>query len=511
MSIVVYMIYSIMSFIRKIKTARGIYLAEVESKRVNGKVIQKHIRYVGKEADGRTILSASISNVEVEQVKLYGPLLVLHELARDIGLPELLGPFSREILSMVYAHCLDYKSINQMPTWFERTDLAMLLDLEGLTQERLLKALDSLEAQDSETLQRTIFESVRNKYPLKNSGVLYDVTNTYLYGKKCPLGKLGKDKEGVKGRPLIQIGLGVTMEEGIPILHKVFDGNIHDSKTFHDLITSFRHYDIQSGLVIYDRGITSGRNLIDVKALKWDTLCGVPFNPALQKLWRPFLTKNTLVGMENRVRLNDSIFYVAARPHAIDGVRGTLALCFNDQQRRDLKESRYDELAHAQALLKDHKTIKAGLGKFFGKNNEILKIPLAQAEEFDGYSMIFTTRRLPKDKMVELYFDKDLVEKAFHSLKGIVNLRPIRHWLYNRVIAHVFICYLAYLLLSLLKYRLKKLHLSPSAALRELNTMYKVYLKDPKKGFKISRVVTLTKQQENILRAINKKLLARSV
>jgi hypothetical protein len=40
--------------------------------------------------------------------------------------------------------------------------------------------------------------------------------------------------------------------------------------------------------------------------------------------------------------------------------------------------------------------------------------------------------------------------------------------------------------------------------------MYKVYLRDPKKGFKISRVVTLTKKQETILKALNKKLLARS-
>lgn len=497
-----------MSFIRRHRVGARIYLEEVESKRVNGKVTQRHIRYIGKEADGRTILSASISDVEVEQVKLYGPLLVLHELATEIGLPDLLGAYSSELLSLVYAHCLDYKSVNQMPAWFERTDLAMLLELEGLTEARLLKALDALEAQDPEALQRDIFESVRKTYRLKNSGVIYDVTNTYLYGKKCPLGKLGKDKEGVKGRPLIQIGLGVTLEEGIPLFHKVFDGNVHDSKTLQDLITSFGPYRIRSGLVIYDRGITSARNLSDVKALKWDTLCGVAFHDALKALWRPLLKgKKRLTRLENRVRLNETIFYVTPRSYAIDGVRGALLLCFNEQQRHDLKESRYDELTHAQALLKAHKVVKPGLEKFFDKKGEILKAPLTQAEEFDGYSQIFSTRRLPPEQMVRLYFDKDLVEKAFHSLKGIATLRPIRHWLYNRVIAHVFICYLAYLLLSLLKYRLKAIHVSPQMALRELDTMYKVYLRDPKKGFRISRVVTLTKKQETILKAINKKLL----
>jgi hypothetical protein len=41
--------------------------------------------------------------------------------------------------------------------------------------------------------------------------------------------------------------------------------------------------------------------------------------------------------------------------------------------------------------------------------------------------------------------------------------------------------------------------------------MYKVYLRDAQKGFQISRVVTLTKKQELILRTIDRKLLKPSV
>ena len=48
-----------MSFIRKIKKNGKIYLAEVENKRINGKTVQKHIRYVGKQVDGETIISIS--------------------------------------------------------------------------------------------------------------------------------------------------------------------------------------------------------------------------------------------------------------------------------------------------------------------------------------------------------------------------------------------------------------------------------------------------------------------
>jgi hypothetical protein len=89
-----------------------------------------------------------------------------------------------------------------MEQWFERTDLNLLLDIDRVTEKRLLTALNSLEEQNIEVLQRKIFEAVQKKYQLNCSGVIYDVTNTYLYGTRCPLGKPGHDKEGVKGRPV---------------------------------------------------------------------------------------------------------------------------------------------------------------------------------------------------------------------------------------------------------------------------------------------------------------------
>ena len=81
------------------KRAGSIYLAEVENQWVKGKVVQRFIRYVGKEVDGRTVLSTSASDAHIQEVKLYGPLLVLHHLAEKIGLPTHFGTYAPEILS----------------------------------------------------------------------------------------------------------------------------------------------------------------------------------------------------------------------------------------------------------------------------------------------------------------------------------------------------------------------------------------------------------------------------
>jgi transposase len=495
-----------MPFIRKIKRNGKIYLAEVENQWINGKCVQKHIRYIGTEVDGETRLAASISDIEIEEVKVFGPLIVLHHIAEEIGLPDLLGKYSSELLSLVYAHCLNYKSINSMSSWFKRTDLSMLLDIENVTEKTLLNALDSLEHIDTDNLQLEIFNTLDEKFKVARKGLVYDVTNTYLYGKNCSIAKLGHDKEGVKGRPLIQIALAVTQEKGLPLFHKVFDGNIHDARTLQDVATTMRQYRIKSGLIIYDRGIVSAENVDDFHTLNWDTLCGIPINAKLKKKLRP-LIKKKITGIKNRVKCNKTVFYVKTIPYKLGKVKGTLAICFNKKKENDLHESRYDEIRNAEKLLSKGKVIKTGLEDLFDEQGRIIEEKLIEVEEFDGYCCLFSTRALSKEEMIRLYFDKDIVEKAFRCLKGITQLRPIRHWLYDRVIAHVMICYLSYVLLIALKQYLQKLNISPEKALQHLDSMYKVYMRDTKKKFKISRIVTLTKIQKDILRAIDKKLI----
>jgi len=498
-----------MSFIRKIKRGNAVYLAEVENQWRDGRCIQKHIRYIGKEEQGKQIIASSISHTQIEQVKLYGPLLVLHHLAKEIELPQHLGKYNKELLSLVYAHCLNYTSVNQMSRWFAKTDLALLLDLPTLTEERLLKALDSIEGQDTiEQLEQKIFKSTREKYKIKNSGVIYDVTNTYLYGKKCSLARFGHDKDGIKGRPLIQIALGVTRAEGIPIFHKTFNGNIHDAKTLEDILTSLQAHKFQHSFIVFDRGITSQNSVKALKDMGWDVVGGVPLRGKYQALLRKTMKKHHFLSLEKRVRQNGTTWYVVTEPHRFGETNGTIAWCFNEKLRREVRESRYDEIEYAKKCLRHGKPIKESLRRYFDAKGAVRQETLKTEEEFDGYSCIFTTKAKTKNEILKLYFgDKDVVEKAFHSLKGVVKVRPIRHWLYNRVITHVFVCYLAYLLLSLLRKRLAPIGLSAVEALRELDTMYRVYLRDEKKGFQFQKTVALTKKQELILKTLDKKLL----
>jgi len=160
-------------------------------------------------------------------------------------------------------------------------------------------------------------------------------------------------------------------------------------------------------------GGTIGRN--DIMRLQWKVLCGISLNTALKRALRRLLADKDFLTYRNRVRSSKTVFYVITQPYNFGDICGKLAFCFNERLRRDIRESRYDEIAYAQQLLDNGKSVKPGMEKFFGSDGRLLMARLRNAEEFDGFSCIFTTARLSTEEMVRLYFDKDLVEKAFQS------------------------------------------------------------------------------------------------
>src|SRR5206468_9012314 len=108
-------------------------------------------------------------------------------------------------------------------------------------------------------------------------------------------------------------------------------------------------------------------------------------------------------------------------------------LCFNQKAALDQREARLDELEAARERLSKGLTIKPELREFFGQDRQLLPKHLAKESRWDGLSFIFTTSTLTPTQVIQAYFDKDVVEKSFQALKGVVRLRPVRHWLSTHV------------------------------------------------------------------------------
>jgi transposase len=99
---------------------------------------------------------------------------------------------------------------------------------------------------------------------------------------------------------------------------------------------------------------------------------------------------------------------------------------------------------------------------------------LSSEQELDGVYILRTQEKdLTATEVIEAYKDLADVERAFRTMKSVIDLRPFFHRKEIRVRAHVFICVLAYLLEKMIEKALKraKVELSAEKALMSLKQM----------------------------------------
>jgi transposase len=391
--------------------------------------------------------------------------------------------------------------------WFSRTGLGCLLKLENLTYKQLLSSLDSTEER-SATIQRRLYDAAVEKLKLSPSSMVYDVTNVYFYGCSCPMAKYGYNKDKMR-RPQVQIGLAITKEEKIPIFHKVFDGDIHDAKTIMDIMNTLRQVDVKDVTFVWDRGVTSKLNINDAKNMGCSVICGVPLKGDVKEDIRSILDEDDITAVGSRIELRSSVLYASQKRYRYQGISGYLTVCLDKKAKLSREEERRSMITQAASARANGKALPEDLKQYF-KYKNIDEEALKEAEVFDGVSAVFSTKKIPSHEMLRAYFEKDVVEKAFRSMKSTMEIRPIRHWLSNRVRAHILICYIAYYLLSIIEFRLKNMDITAEEALDTLSTVYRVHIRDPKTKNTFSKIVTLSSDQERILKLINRKILKRN-
>ncbi|MPM14650.1 hypothetical protein SDC9_61014 [bioreactor metagenome] len=451
-----------MAFIRRIKKKDAVYLAEVESYRQDGKVKQRVLRYVGKEIEGAAVRRIRSDGIGVVSAKQYLDYKILHDIALKLGLPKLLGKASGHILLLVYAQLLSRKSIYKLPDYLEQTCVKEILGLKKLVSKDLYEALDWLEELDFAEVENHIFDALSEQRNERKALVL-DITDTYFSGSQADW-KARKGKDG-KYEKLIQISLAVTKEEGFPILHKMHEGNIGNTMIFKDTLADARlkNFDI----IIIDRGMICKESIADLKMINQKVITGLRLHSYFKETYISKIDREQIFQPAYKVKLKNTEVYV----QDFDYEGGKLLAIYNPEL----------ETAKRQHAMLNEQNYNPDEAKYM------------------GYSLIFHSTGLSNDQVVKMYFEKDIVEKAYRDLKSSVNLHPVRKYSMSHVRAHVKICYLAYAILTYIQYKLKPKQISALNALEQLQPIYKVTLESKENKFRWEKTVTLKKIQDKIL------------
>src|ERR1700685_1751611 len=346
-----------------------------------------------------------------------------------------------------------------------RSKLGFVRAINGAVAEReVYAALDWLLEQQSRV------ESALARRHLKHGTlVLYDVSSSYLEGRKCPLALHGYSRDHRPDRPQIVYGLLCT-REGLPVAVEVFDGNTADPSTLRAQVEKVQdRFAISHMVLVGDRGmITSARIRDDLRpaGLDWITCLRAPAIQALAQDGGPLQ-----LSLFDERDLGE-----ISAPDMFPGER--LIVCRNRdlaaeraRKREELLVATERELArvHEQVGRKNSRLKEAAdigmesgavlnrkkMGKHFdvevgdGYLSWQRRIEqIAEEGRLDGIYVLRTSmpaEHLDAAETVQAYKDLSRVERAFRSLKTVdLEIRPIRHWMADRGRAHVFLCMLAY-------------------------------------------------------------------
>lgn len=404
--------------------------------------------------------------------------------ARKLELDGLLSPNAcpqrDRVMAMIVARVLDPASKLATTRGLGREAhlgaLRAELGLGEIRAEQLYDALDWLYLQ-----QAAIEKRLARRHLSEGSLVLYDVTSSYFEGCACPLADYGYSRDGKKGKLQVVFGL-LCNRQGCPIAVEVFEGNTGDPKTLKSQIEKVQErFGLERVVFVGDRGmLTSARIREDLEGVD-----GLD--------WISALRSSDIRKLEAVAGLQFSLFdergFVELTDPAFPGER--LIVCRNPllaeeraRKREELLEATERELdkivratQRPKRKLKGKDTIGLRVGRVLDKFKvakhfrlEITETSftyrrdedkIAQEAALDGIYVVRTSlpdSAMDAEDVVRSYKGLSVVERAFRSSKTVELLvRPIYHYLPERVRAHIFLCMLAYYLEWHLRDRLASL------------------------------------------------------
>jgi Transposase DDE domain len=411
---------------------------------------------------GRTLVEAEAA-LEVARSLPHGHVALVHAVAKKLGLAELLGPPGphRDLaLALVISRVVAPASKLSTVDWWHDVSLGHDLGVAGASTDEVYTAMDALLAR-----QDHIEAALARRHLTEGGIAMFDLSSSWMEGTSCELAARGHSRDGKKNKLQIEYGL-LTDPLGRPIAIRVFAGNTADPTAFIAAVDIVRDkFNLRRMIMVGDRGmITSARitALRKLGGLSWITSLRAPQIAALAADDGPL--QMSLFDTQDLAEITHPNYpgerLVACRNPALAQQR---------TRKRDslltATEALLDKLAArvASGKLHDDAAIGLAVGRVLNKYKmaKHLTLDIADARltytrnqanidaeaALDGIYVIRTplpAAELNSQGIVEAYKALSHVERDFRTIKvDDLDLRPIRHYLANRVRAHVIICMLA--------------------------------------------------------------------
>ena len=427
------------------------------------------------------------ANICVEnQLDFGGPWLALqliHKLKFDELLKTVMPQGREEIpwskMALVLAICRLCNPSSELyiaEHYYKSTAMPELLGIppEKVYDERLYRALDKL-LPHKKVLEKHLKDRLGSIFGLKYDLLLYDVTSTYFEGQcqSNPMAQRGYSRDKRSDCKQVCIGL-VVSKCGMPLGYEVFEGNKNDVKTWQEIVTKMEAcYGKADRIWCGDRGMMSKDNLEFMQSGNRKYIIGAS-KSTLKKFERQLLQDDW-----QKIRQGLEV-KICQLP---DDSRETYILC-RSQDRREKEKAMHERFeqridtaleklkAGCEKRRYKKETIDRRVGSIMAKNSRaagLFEVEVKQAggrttvswfkkENWRAWATLnegcYLLRTNVTDWSAEdlwhAYIQLTEAEAAFRIHKSDLKIRPVWHQKKDRVLAHILVCFLAYVLLKTL-------------------------------------------------------------
>lgn len=463
------------------------YYSKVESYREEGKVKQKTLEYYGRIDPRKNPDAKPIVKKRTIGTFRFGDIAIIYHAAELLKMIDLVNNYvpKRQGLSLglelflTVAHRLldDKPSSSNLPRWIKTTHLPLLLGFnpERITNNTQQYLMDKLYDEERNIdhlfrISKDLYDTALPLFGDEEDVFFYDITSEYFEGKCCPIAFLGYSRDDAVDKLQINIGMVVNGKYGIPMMTKVFEGNVNDVETVYEMVYYTKFIlKKKKGLLIMDRGMDSEDNIRILDSVGYDYIVGLRSSHKFVENLK-MKTDVTTDDWET-LKNNDPDIKLKKFTKNIFGKRRFVLLYYNPKMAALKSENRQRRIENAIASLEKKKNLTLKKAREITKSvkryidtestkNGIVwrlnKVELNRAKKRDGKFCIITNKDLEAVEIFKLYFSKDKIEKGFRHMKQDGNLHPTRKRLPDHVRVDVFICHLGYLLLMVAEHLVHK-------------------------------------------------------
>ena len=333
---------------------------------------------------------------------------------------------------------------------------------------------------NKETIERFLRQRSKEVFSLKETIILYDLTNTYFAGEALAYekAKRGKSKQKRSDRPLVTLGL-VLDEQGFLKQSHILEGNVSEPSTLVHMVRGIHEKSteqmppllVTTPTVVVDAGIASKDNIDLLKDEGFSYIVVSRSHPEQLPIEEFIEIKEGIKAKS--IRQGDELFLYCLSERRMHKEKAMVSKARGRMQ-RELTE--LAEGLHKKGCVKAYPKVLERIGRIRQRYPRVSKgfaITVKEHEgkatqltwhfdetklskPYDGSYFLRTNRDdLSPQQIWPLYVMLTSVEDAFRCLKSELGLRPIHHSTPQRIETHLFISVLAYHLLNSIQYHLQ--------------------------------------------------------